>query len=57
VGGAWAAARAHGREGLVTGRVEEREQAPLQLDLVRADVLGDAARFALGDMLRADDVQ
>jgi hypothetical protein len=41
------AARAHGGEGGMTGRVEEGDLlAATELDLIGADMLGDAARFA-----------
>ena len=43
------AAGAHHREGFVARRVEENDVAVVDLDGVGADVLGDAARFALGD--------
>ena len=49
------AARAHGREGRVARRVEERDAAFRRLDVVGADVLRDAARLARGH-LRAPDV-
>ena len=49
------AARAHGGEGRVARRVEERDAAFRRLDVVGADVLRDAARFARGDS-RAPDV-
>src|SRR6478736_5807309 len=51
----------HGREGLVTGGVDERDGALLALvrrgDLVGTDVLGDATGLALGDLLGADRVE
>src|SRR5207237_549097 len=40
--GGLGAAGAHGGERLVAGRVDERDQAPVLVDLVGADVLGDA---------------
>ncbi len=44
------AACAHRREGGVTGSVDDRERvALLRFHLIRADVLRDAAGFALGD--------
>ena len=43
------AARAHRRERLVAGRVEEGDHALGRFDVIRADVLRDAARFAAGD--------
>ena len=51
----------HGREGLVTGGVDEGDLADAALDgvvhLVRADVLRDTARLALDDVRTADGVQ
>jgi predicted TPR repeat methyltransferase len=52
-----AAARAHRREGLVAGRVEERDHAARRLHVVRADVLGDAARLAHRHARLADRVE
>ncbi len=43
-------ARAHRRERLVTGRVDERDLFVAVLDGVRADALRDAAGFAGGDV-------
>src|SRR2546425_937919 len=51
------AARAHGGERLVTGRVEERHLAAVVLDLVRADVLGDPTCLARGHVRQADRVE
>ena len=51
------AAGAHGGERLVARRVEEGDLAALRVDLVGADVLGDAAGLALGDVGRADRVE
>ena len=51
------AARAHHRERLVTGRVEEHHVAVVHLHRVGADVLRDAAGLALGDAGRADRVE
>jgi hypothetical protein len=51
------AAGAHGRECLVTRRVEERDAAPVELDLVGADVLRDAARLRLHDGRLPDGVE
>ena len=45
----------HGGERLVTGGIQEGNHAARRLDVVGADVLRDAARFAGGD-LRAPDV-
>ena len=42
------AAGAHHRERLVAGRVEEDDAAVVDLDVVGADVLRDAAGLALG---------
>ena len=51
------AAGPHGREGLVAGRVDERDPVSAGLDLVGADVLGDAAGFAGHDVGVADPVE
>ena len=51
------AAGAHHREGFVTGRVEEHDVAVVDLHRVGADVLRDAAGFALGDAGGADRVE
>ena len=51
------AAGAHGGERLVTRGVQEGDQAVAALDLIRADGLGNAAGFALGDVGLADGVQ
>ena len=52
------AARAHGRERFVARRVEERDVlAVRQRDVVRADVLRDAARLAGDDVRLADVVE
>ena len=51
------AAGAHRGERLVARCVEERDLAAVPLDLVGADVLGDAARLALGDRGLADRVE
>ena len=51
------AAGAHGGEGLVAGRVDEGDRLAVVLDLVGADVLGDAAALALDDLGLADAVQ
>ena len=51
------AAGAHRREGGVAGRVEEGDRLVVVVDLVGADVLGDAAGLAGGDLGLADRVQ
>ncbi len=51
------AAGAHHGERLVARRVEEDDLAAVDFDLVGADVLGDAAELALGDLRRADGVE
>ena len=51
------AARAHRRERRVARRVEEGDDAARRLDVVGADVLGDAARFARRDLGAADVVE
>jgi hypothetical protein len=52
-----AAARAHRREGFVARRVEEGDDAARRLDVVGADVLGDAAGFAHRHARLADRVE
>ncbi len=47
----------HGGEGLVTRSIEEGDLAALGIDLVGADVLGDAAGLALGHVGGADRVE
>ena len=51
------AAGAHGGKGLVAGGVQERDGLAVDLHLICADVLGDAARLAGGHMGVADIVQ
>ena len=51
------AARAHGGERLVARRVEERDLPPVDLGLVRADVLRDPARLGLDDRGLANRVE
>ena len=51
------APRPHGREGLVAGGVEERDLAALGVDLVGADVLGDAASLPFRHVGGADGVE
>ena len=40
----------HGRKGFVAGRIKEHDFTALGLDVVSANVLGDAACFAAGDV-------
>jgi hypothetical protein len=47
----------HGRKGLMTRCVDERDRVALPLDLVGADVLGDAAGLAGHDVGRPDAVE
>ncbi|OFV93973.1 MAG: hypothetical protein A3H95_07845 [Acidobacteria bacterium RIFCSPLOWO2_02_FULL_64_15] len=47
----------HQREGLVTWGVEEHDIAPVDRDVVRPDVLRDAARLALGDARGPDRIE
>ena len=51
------AAGAHRRERLVARRVEERDHVAVVAHLVGADVLGDPARLAGGDLGLADCVE
>ena len=51
------AARAHGGERLVAGRIQEHDVAAVAGHLVGADVLGDAARLARRDVGLADGVE
>ena len=51
------AACAERRERLVAGRVEERDPAAVVIDLIRADVLRDAAGLRLDDRALADRVE
>ena len=51
------AARAHPRERFVTRRIDEHHRAIVHHDLVRADVLRDAARFSRGHVRFANGVQ
>ena len=51
------AAGAHRGEGLVAGGVEEGDRLVVVVDLVGADVLGDAAGLAGGDLGLADRVE
>ena len=55
--GALGAARAHGSEGFVPGRVKESQNLSVVLGLVGADVLGDAAGFAFGNRRFTDGVE
>ena len=51
------AASAHGGERLVSGGVEEGDGLAVYLNAVRADVLGDSARFTRGYVGVADSVE
>ena len=51
------AAGPHGREGLVARRVDERDAVASGFGLVRADVLGDPARFTGDDVGVTDAVE
>ena len=51
------AAGAHQRERLVARRVEEHDVPVVDRDVIRADVLRDAAGLALGDARFADGVE
>ena len=58
------AARTHAREGFVAGRIEEHDLAPIRrrrcvgdANFVGADVLGDSARFAAGNVGGANRVE
>ncbi len=55
--GDFGAARTHARERFVAGRVDEHDFAPVLLDVISADVLGDAARFLFGDIGDANGVE
>ena len=55
--GGLGAARTHRGERLVARRVEEGDDAARGLDVVRADVLGDAAGLAGGDLGAPDVVE
>lgn len=50
-------ARPHRRKRLVTRRVEERDLLAVDLDLISADMLRNAAGFAAGHVRRTDRVQ
>ena len=47
----------HGGKRLVARRVKERDRVAINLDLIGANVLGDATRFARGDTRIANDVE
>ena len=47
----------HGREGLVAGRVDERDLPPIVVGLIGPDVLGDAAELAADHIRSPDGVQ
>ena len=51
------AAGAHRRERLVARCIEEGDLAPIDLDLIGADVLGDAARLTRRHLRIADGVE
>ncbi|MCD6032398.1 MAG: hypothetical protein K0S78_4580, partial [Thermomicrobiales bacterium] len=55
--GGLGATGAHGGEGLVAGGVEEGDLAPLRIDLIGADVLGDAAGLPCRHIGGADRVE
>ena len=48
---------AHGGEGRMTGCIQKGDRAAFQLDLISADMLGDATRFAFGHVGMADRIQ
>ena len=51
------AARTHRRERRVTRGIEEGHDTARRLDVIRTDVLGDAARFARSDLGLADVIE
>ena len=51
------AAGAHERECFVAGRIEKNDVALVDGDVIRADVLRDAAGFTLGDTRFADRIE
>ena len=51
------ASSAHGSERLVTRRVNECDQAAVALNLVGANLLGNASGFARGDFGGAYDIE
>jgi len=55
--GALRATRTHRGEGFMARSIQEGDLAATVLDLVRADMLGDAARFALLNMGATDHIQ
>jgi hypothetical protein len=55
--GPLSAARTHGSESRVAWRVQESDRPATMLDLVSADVLGDAANLPGGDIRVADSIQ
>ena len=55
--GDFGAARAHASKGFVAGSVDEYDFAAVQLDVVGADVLGDAAGFPSRHVGFADGVE
>jgi len=55
--GHFCTACAHRRKGLVARCIEERDHAARRLHVIRADVLGDSARLARGDLGAADVIE
>lgn len=47
----------HGREGLVSGRVEKYDIPVIDMDVVGSDSLGDAARFSLDHIGLSNGIQ
>ena len=55
--GDFGAAGAHARERFVAGRIDEHDLAAVLLDVISADVLRDAAGFALGHVGGPDGIE
>ena len=55
--GDFGAARPHGRERLMTRRVQKGDLSPFGGDMVGADMLGNAAGFQIGNSGFADNIQ
>ena len=55
--GDFGAAGAHAGERFMAGRIDEHDLAAVLFDVISADVLRDAAGFAVGDIGRTDRVQ